>query len=75
VRTSHRSEIQIESLTEREEAARLQGSRPPAACRSKRWVQPISATGAACIAVGALTKHVRAVDLSMRLEFGRGESA
>jgi nicotinate-nucleotide pyrophosphorylase len=29
----------------------------------------------ACIAVGALTKHVRAVDLSMRLEFGRGESA
>ena len=29
-----------------------------------------AATGVDFVSVGALTKHVRAVDLSMRLEFG-----
>ena len=35
-------------------------------------VPAIAATGVDYISVGALTKHVRAIDLSMRLEFGRG---
>jgi nicotinate-nucleotide pyrophosphorylase (carboxylating) len=35
-------------------------------------VRPIAETGVDCISVGALTKHVRAIDLSMRLEFGGG---
>jgi nicotinate-nucleotide pyrophosphorylase (carboxylating) len=35
-------------------------------------VRAIAATGVDYISVGALTKHVRAVDLSMRLEFGGG---
>jgi nicotinate-nucleotide pyrophosphorylase (carboxylating) len=33
-------------------------------------VPAIAATGVDYISVGALTKHVRAIDLSMRLEFG-----
>jgi nicotinate-nucleotide pyrophosphorylase (carboxylating) len=36
---------------------------------SLETVRAIAATGVDCISVGALTKHVRAVDLSMRLEF------
>jgi nicotinate-nucleotide pyrophosphorylase (carboxylating) len=35
-------------------------------------VGAIAATGVDYISVGALTKHVRAIDLSMRLEFGHG---
>jgi nicotinate-nucleotide pyrophosphorylase (carboxylating) len=35
-------------------------------------VRAIAETGVDCISVGALTKHVRAIDLSMRLEFGGG---
>jgi len=35
-------------------------------------VHAIAATGVDFISVGALTKHVRAIDLSMRLEFGGG---
>jgi nicotinate-nucleotide pyrophosphorylase (carboxylating) len=35
-------------------------------------VPAIAATGVDYISVGALTKHVRAIDLSMRLEFGHG---
>jgi nicotinate-nucleotide pyrophosphorylase (carboxylating) len=35
-------------------------------------VREIAATGVDYISVGSLTKHVRAVDLSMRLEFGGG---
>ena len=35
-------------------------------------VREIAATGVDCISIGALTKHVHAVDLSMRLEFGGG---
>jgi nicotinate-nucleotide pyrophosphorylase (carboxylating) len=35
-------------------------------------VRAIAATGVDFISVGSLTKHVRAVDLSMRLEFGGG---
>jgi nicotinate-nucleotide pyrophosphorylase (carboxylating) len=35
-------------------------------------VREIAATGVDYISVGALTKHVRAVDLSMRLEFSGG---
>jgi nicotinate-nucleotide pyrophosphorylase (carboxylating) len=35
-------------------------------------VRAIAATGVDYISIGALTKHVRAVDLSMRLEFGGG---
>ena len=33
-------------------------------------VREIAATGVDYVSVGALTKHVRAIDLSMRLEFG-----
>lgn len=33
-------------------------------------VRAVAETGVDYISVGALTKHVRAVDLSMRLEFG-----
>lgn len=33
-------------------------------------VRQIAATGVDCISIGALTKHVRAVDLSMRFEAG-----
>jgi nicotinate-nucleotide pyrophosphorylase (carboxylating) len=39
---------------------------------SLETVQAIAATGVDYISVGSLTKHVRAVDLSMRLEFGGG---
>ncbi len=35
-------------------------------------VRAIAETGVDCISVGALTKHVRAVDLSMRLQFTAG---
>ena len=35
-------------------------------------VPAIAATGVDYISVGALTKHVRAIDLSMRLDFGPG---
>ena len=35
-------------------------------------VRAIAATGVDFISVGSLTKHVRAVDLSLRLEFGGG---
>jgi nicotinate-nucleotide pyrophosphorylase (carboxylating) len=37
---------------------------------SLQTVREIAATGVDFISVGSLTKHVRAVDLSMRLEFG-----
>ena len=37
---------------------------------SLETVREIAATGVDYISVGALTKHVRAVDLSLRLEFG-----
>jgi len=36
---------------------------------SLETVRAIALTGVDYISVGALTKHVRAVDLSMRLEF------
>ena len=35
-------------------------------------VRDIAATGVDYVSIGALTKHVQAVDLSMRLEFGGG---
>ncbi len=35
-------------------------------------VRTIAETGVDYISVGSITKHVRAVDLSMRLEFGGG---
>ncbi len=38
---------------------------------SLELVPAIAATGVDYISVGALTKHVRAIDLSMRLEFGQ----
>jgi nicotinate-nucleotide pyrophosphorylase (carboxylating) len=37
---------------------------------SLETVRAIAETGVDCVSVGSLTKHVRAVDLSMRLEFG-----
>ena len=37
---------------------------------SLETVREIAATGVDFISVGAITKHVRAIDLSMRLEFG-----
>ena len=37
--------------------------------RQPRNVRAIAATGVDYISVGSITKHVRAVDLSMRLEF------
>jgi nicotinate-nucleotide pyrophosphorylase (carboxylating) len=37
---------------------------------SLELVRGVAATGVDYISVGALTKHVHAVDLSMRLEFG-----
>ncbi len=36
---------------------------------SLETVRAVAETGVDCISIGALTKHVRAVDLSMRLEF------
>ncbi|HYL69901.1 MAG TPA: carboxylating nicotinate-nucleotide diphosphorylase, partial [Candidatus Dormibacteraeota bacterium] len=39
---------------------------------SLEGVREIAATGVDYISIGALTKHVRAVDLSMRLEFTGG---
>ena len=36
-------------------------------------VRAIAETGVDYISVGAITKHVRAIDLSMRLDFGGGE--
>jgi nicotinate-nucleotide pyrophosphorylase (carboxylating) len=38
---------------------------------SLQTVRAIAETGVDCVSVGSLTKHVTAVDLSMRLEFGR----
>ena len=38
---------------------------------SLETVRAIAETGVDYISVGALTKHVRAIDLSMRVEFGR----
>jgi nicotinate-nucleotide pyrophosphorylase (carboxylating) len=35
-------------------------------------IRAIAATGVDYVSVGSLTKHLRAVDLSMRLEFSRG---
>jgi len=35
-------------------------------------VREIAATGVDYVSVGSLTKHVRAVDLSMRLDSGGG---
>ena len=35
-------------------------------------VREIAETGVDFVSVGALTKHVRAIDLSMRLDFGGG---
>ena len=40
---------------------------------SVETVRAIAATGVDYISVGSLTKHVRAIDLSMRLEFAAGE--
>jgi nicotinate-nucleotide pyrophosphorylase (carboxylating) len=40
---------------------------------SLQTVRAIAATGVDYISVGGLTKHVRAIDLSMRLEFGSGK--
>ena len=37
---------------------------------SLETVRAIAATGVDYVSVGSITKHVRAVDLSMRLEFG-----
>jgi nicotinate-nucleotide pyrophosphorylase (carboxylating) len=42
---------------------------------SLETVRPIAATGVDFISVGALTKHVRAIDLSMRLAFSEHPSA
>jgi nicotinate-nucleotide pyrophosphorylase (carboxylating) len=39
---------------------------------SLQHVRAIAETGVDFVSIGALTKHVRAVDLSMRLEFGGG---
>jgi len=39
---------------------------------SLETVRAIAATGVDYVSVGALTKHVHAVDLSMRLEFTGG---
>jgi nicotinate-nucleotide pyrophosphorylase (carboxylating) len=39
---------------------------------SLEHVRAIAETGVDFVSIGALTKHVRAVDLSMRLEFGGG---
>ena len=39
---------------------------------SLETVRAIAATGVDCISVGSLTKHVRAVDLAMRLDFSGG---
>ena len=36
-------------------------------------VRTIAETGVDYISIGSITKHIRAVDLSMRLEFGRYE--
>ena len=49
--------------------ARRRSSRPPAASRCET-VRAIAATGVDYISVGSLTKHVQALDLSMRLSFG-----
>jgi nicotinate-nucleotide pyrophosphorylase (carboxylating) len=38
---------------------------------SLETVRAIAATGVDYISVGSITKHVRAVDLSMRLEFSK----
>ena len=40
---------------------------------SLETVRAIAATGVDFISVGSITKHVRAVDLSMRLEFSEGQ--
>jgi len=39
---------------------------------SLETVREIAATGVDYVSVGSLTKHVRAVDLSMRLDSGGG---
>ena len=38
--------------------------------RQPRALRDIAATGVDCISIGALTKHVRAIDLSMRFDAG-----
>jgi nicotinate-nucleotide pyrophosphorylase (carboxylating) len=35
-------------------------------------VHALAATGVDYISIGGITKHIKAVDLSMRLEFGTG---
>jgi nicotinate-nucleotide pyrophosphorylase (carboxylating) len=37
---------------------------------SLETVRAIASTGVDFVSVGSLTKHVRAIDMSMRLEFG-----
>ena len=39
---------------------------------SLETVRAVAATGVDFVSVGALTKHVRAIDLSMRLRFSSG---
>ncbi|HEY2591607.1 MAG TPA: carboxylating nicotinate-nucleotide diphosphorylase [Steroidobacteraceae bacterium] len=56
--------------------ARVRGGRAPvkleaSGSASLETVRAIAETGVDFISVGALTKHVRALDLSMRLEFAR----
>lgn len=62
-------------LTDMEDAVRINRSRPhpvkieASGSVSLENVREIALTGVDYISVGAITKHVRAVDLSMRLEF------
>jgi nicotinate-nucleotide pyrophosphorylase (carboxylating) len=52
------------------EAVRIAGGRIPlevSGSVSLERVREIAETGVDCISIGALTKHVRAVDYSMRL--------
>jgi nicotinate-nucleotide pyrophosphorylase (carboxylating) len=58
------------SLEDMREAVRIAGGRIPlevSGSVSLERVREIAETGVDCISVGALTKHVRAVDYSMRL--------
>ncbi len=66
-------ELSLDDMREavrRRDAAPLAapGSRPPGGV-SLDTVREIAATGVDFISVGSLTKHVRAIDLSMRIEF------
>jgi nicotinate-nucleotide pyrophosphorylase (carboxylating) len=66
------------SLADMRTAVSLRQARGPAVkleasgSVSLEAVREIAATGVDYISIGALTKHVHAVDLSMRLEFGGG---